>query len=205
MPSQSPHLDTTPFVWIVQNQHWCRPSGNSQLRPAKRRVSAPARKMDSSQGGFSVASTIHGQVLEHHYAAKQHFVHSIWHMHKGDLERGILEQQPTLDITLSNRNQVPAQVDKLKSHCIQSARDNIAELYDLHRFESDAEYLEFVESLLADNKYRFPVAECVEGGLYSPNPTQRVSKAANEWPASTFLPGSSRPGVYLHQILPLGK
>jgi len=126
-------------------------------------------------------------------------------MHKGDLERGMLNQRPTLDITRSNRYQVCAQVDKVKSHFIQSARDNIAELYDLHRFESNAERLEFIDSLLADNKYLFPLAERVEGGVRGPNPTQRVSKAANEWPASTLLPGGSIPAVYLHQILSSGE
>jgi len=70
-------------------------------------------------------------------------------MHKGDLERGMLKQWPTLDITHSNRYQVRAQVDKVQYHIIQSARDNIAELYDLHRFESAAERLEFIDSLLA--------------------------------------------------------
>jgi len=110
-----------------------------------------------------------------------------------------------LDITRSNQYQVRAQVDKVKSHFIQSARDNIAELYDLHRFESAAERFEFIESLLADNKYLFPVAERVEGGEHGPNPTQRESKAANEWPASTLLPGGSNPGVYLHHILSSGE
>jgi len=97
----------------------------------------------------------------------------------------MLQQQPTLDITGSNRDQVRAQADQVKSHCIQSARDNIAEPYDLHRFESAAERLEFIDSLVADNKYLFPVAECVEGGVRGPNPTQRESKAANERPVST--------------------
>jgi len=92
----------------------------------------------------------------------------------------MLKQPPTLDITRSIRYQVRAQVDKVKSHFIQSAKDNIAELYDLHHFECNAERLEFIDSLLADNKYLFPVAECVEGGVRGPNPTQRVSKAANE-------------------------
>jgi hypothetical protein len=84
-----------------------------------------------------------------------------------------------LDITPSNRYRVPAQVDKVKSHFIQSARDNIVELYDLHGFESAAERLEFIESLLADNKYLFPIAEGVEGGVRGSNPTQRESKATN--------------------------
>jgi len=117
----------------------------------------------------------------------------------------MLKRGPTLDITCSIRYQVRVQVDKVKSHFIQSARDHIAELYDLHRFESDAERLEFIDSPLADNKYHFPVAEHVEGGVRGPNPTQIVSKAANEWPASTLLPGGRNPGVYLHQILSSGE
>jgi hypothetical protein len=110
-----------------------------------------------------------------------------------------------LDITHSNWYQVRAQVNKVKSHFIQSARDNIAEFDDLHRFESAAECLEFIDSLLADNKYLFPFAEHVEGGVRGPNPTLRESKAANEWPASTVLPGGSNPAVYQHQILSSGK
>ena len=117
----------------------------------------------------------------------------------------MLKQRPTLDITRSNWYQVRAQVDKVKSHFIQSARENIAELYDLHRFESAAERLEFIDSLLADNKYLFPIAERVEGGVRGPNATQRESKAANEWLASTLLPGGSNPAVYLHQILSSGE
>jgi len=88
---------------------------------------------------------------------------------------------------------------------MQSARDNIAEIYDLHCFESDTEPLEFFDSLLADTMYLFPVAEPVEGGVRGPNPTQRESKAANEWPASTLLPGSSNAGVSLHQISSSGE
>jgi hypothetical protein len=57
----------------------------------------------------------------------------------------------------------------VKSHSFQSARDNIAELYDLHHFETDAEHLEFIHSLLADNMYYFPLAEHVEGGVCGPN------------------------------------
>src|SRR5882757_10759822 len=117
----------------------------------------------------------------------------------------MLKQQPTLDITRTHRYQVCVQVDKVKSHFIQSARDNIVELYDLHRFESAAERLEFIDSLLADNKYLFPIAERVEGGVRGPNATQRESKAANEWQVSTVLPGGSNPAVYLHQILSLGE
>jgi hypothetical protein len=126
-------------------------------------------------------------------------------MHKGDLQRGMLKQRSTLDITRSNWSQVRAQVDKVKSHFIQSGRDNIAELYDLHRFELTAERLEFIDSLLADNKYLYPKAVRVEGGVRGQNPTQRESKAANQWPASTLLPGGSNPTVYLSQILSSGE
>jgi hypothetical protein len=91
----------------------------------------------------------------------------------------------TLDITRSNWYQVPTQADKVESHFIQSARDNIVELDDLHRFESGAEHLKFIDSLLADNMYLFPVADRVEGGVCSPNSTQRVSKDTNEWQVST--------------------
>ena len=90
-----------------------------------------------------------------------------------------------MDITRSTWNQVQAQVDKVKSHFIHSARDNIAELYNLHCFQSAAECLEFIDSLLAVNKYLFPVAECVEGGVRGSYPTQGESKAANEWLAPT--------------------
>jgi len=125
-------------------------------------------------------------------------------MHKGDLERGMLKQRPTLDITPSNWYQLRVQVNTVTQHFIESARDTIAKVNDLHRFESDAECLEFIDSLLANNKYLFPVAEHVEGGVCCSNATQRVSKAANEWPASTLLPGRCNPGVYLHQILSSG-
>jgi len=117
----------------------------------------------------------------------------------------MLNQRPTVDITRSNRYQVCPQVDGVKSHFIQSVRDNIAELYDLNRFESAAEHLEFIESLLADNKYLFPVAERVEGGVCGPNPTGRESKADNELLASTLLPGGIIPTVHLHQILSSGE
>jgi hypothetical protein len=113
----------------------------------------------------------------------------------------MLKQRPTLDITHSNRYQVRAQVVKVKSHFIKSARDNIAELYDLHHFESATERLEFIDSLLAGNKDLFPIAERVEGGVHSPNPAQRESKAVNEWVASTLLHGGRNPVVDLHQIL----
>jgi len=144
-------------------------------------------------------------VPERRYAAKQHLVLSIWGTRKGDLERGTLKQRPMLDITRSNQNQVRAHVCKVKSYLIQSARDKIAELHDLHCFESNAECLESIDSLLADSKYRFAVAEGVEGGVCGPNQMQRESKAAIEWPASASLPVRSNPTVYLHQFLPLGE
>jgi hypothetical protein len=117
----------------------------------------------------------------------------------------MLNQRPRVDITRSNRYQVRAHVDKVESHFIQSVRDNIADLYDFHLFESAAERLEFIESLLADNKYLFPVAERVEGGVRGPNPRQRESNADNEWLVSTLLPGGGNPTVYLHQILSSGE
>ena len=117
----------------------------------------------------------------------------------------MLKQRPTLDITRSNRYQIRAHVNKVKPHFIQSARENIAELYDLHCFEFAAEHLESIDSLLADNKYRIPVAEHVEGGVCGPNPMQRESNAANEWPASTLFPGCSNRWVYLHQISSSGE
>jgi len=113
----------------------------------------------------------------------------------------MLKQRPKLDTTRLNQYQVQAQVEKDKFHFIQSARDNIEELYDVHRCESAAECFEFIVSLLADYNYLFPVAECVEGGVRGANPTQRESIAANKWPASTLLPGGSNPAAYLHQIL----
>ena len=110
-----------------------------------------------------------------------------------------------LDITRSNWYKVRAQFDKVKSHFIRSARENIAELYDLHRFESTAESLEFIDSLLADNNCLCRIAEHVEGGVRGRNPSQTESKAAHEWLASTLLPGGSNPAVYLPQISSSGK
>jgi hypothetical protein len=66
-PSQSPH----PIMFLVvrnvrslancQYQQKHAPSGNSQLPSDYKSVSVPAGEWDSSQGGSSVASTIHGQ------------------------------------------------------------------------------------------------------------------------------------------------
>jgi hypothetical protein len=81
----------------------------------------------------------------------------------------------------------------------------MAEVYDLHPFESAAECLEFIDSLLPDNQYLFPIAKCVEGGVCGPNPMQRESKAANEGLASSSLPGGRNPTVDLHQMLSLGE
>jgi len=52
-------------------------------------------------------------VLEHHYAAKQHLVQSIQGMPNGDLQTGMLNQRPTADITHSNRYHVRAQLYKV--------------------------------------------------------------------------------------------
>jgi hypothetical protein len=60
MPSQSPHTGATLVVPLVQKQQKHRPSGNSQHPSHKRRFSAPAGEMDSSQGECSVNSTILG-------------------------------------------------------------------------------------------------------------------------------------------------
>jgi hypothetical protein len=126
-------------------------------------------------------------------------------MHNGDLEREMLKQRSTLDNTCSNQFQVRVKVHKVKSHFIQSARDLIAEHYDLGHFEFDAERLEFSDSVLADNMHFAPVAEGVEGGVHGPNPMQRVSEAANQWPPSTWLPGGSNSEVYLQTTLSSGE
>jgi len=85
----------------------------------------------------------------------------------------------------------------------------MAELYNFHRFESNAERLEFIVSLLPDNKYIIPVAERVKGGIRGPNHTQRELKSGNELPSSTFLPGgSNRVVIYIklyHQVNHHGK
>jgi len=139
-------------------------------------------------------------VLEHHYTAKTQLVHCIWDTYKGDQERGMLNQQPTLDIAHSNWYQVWAQLNNIESHLIQSAQDNIAVLSNLHCWESNAELLEFIDFHLAENKYLFCVAERVEGGVSSLNSMHRESQDANECPMSTLLPAGIIPVVYLHQI-----
>jgi len=67
MYSQNPHPNTTLVIQNVQslvnrqNRQKCGPSGNSQLLPAKRRVSVPVGERHSSKGGSSVPSTIECQ------------------------------------------------------------------------------------------------------------------------------------------------
>jgi hypothetical protein len=114
-------------------------------------------------------------------------------------------QRPRVDITRSYWYQVRIQVHKVISNFIQTARDLIAELYDLNRFDSTAERLKFIDAFLADNKSLFLVAEGVKGGVRGPNPTQRESKADNKWLTSTLLPGGSNPAVYVHQSLSSGE
>ena len=80
--------------------------------------------------------------------------------------------RPTLDITHSNRYQVQVHVDKVTSHLIQSARNTIAERYDLQPFKSASDHLELIDSIQAANKYGFPLVERVEGGVRSRNPAQ---------------------------------
>jgi len=157
--------------------------------------------------GISWSPTLadYSDVVEPCNAATQHLVQRIRGTHKGDLEWGMLNQTPTLSITCSNWYQVHAQVDQATSHFITIGRDNIAEQYDLHCFQSVAECLEFIYFLLPDNGYLFPVVERVEDGVHSPNPTQSESKADNEWLASTSLPGRSNPAVFRHHILSSGE
>jgi hypothetical protein len=45
----------------------------------------------------------------------------------------------------------------------------------------------------------------VEGGVHGPNPTQKESKADNEWLVSTELPRGSNPAVYLDHIISSGE
>jgi hypothetical protein len=102
------------------------------------------------------------------------------------------------DITPSNRNQVCTQVIMVTSYCIKSSSDNIAEHYDLNRFQFPAEHLEFIDSVLEDIKYLYHVAEHLEGGVRGSNAMHRVSNAVNKWAASTLIPGKHNPVVRLH-------
>jgi len=67
MPSQNLHPVTSPVVRNIrslanrQNHQQHSRSGNSQLRPAKRRVSVQAGEMDSSHRASSMTSPIQGQ------------------------------------------------------------------------------------------------------------------------------------------------
>jgi len=121
----------TPRALHVQQAaiYECKWLGDSKL--------CSATRCESIRWSLTLAN--YRDVLEHRFAAKQHFVRSIWGTHNGDLARGMLKQRPTLDISRSSRCQVWAQVDKVKSRCSQSTRDNIADHFDLHRFGSDAE------------------------------------------------------------------
>jgi hypothetical protein len=110
-----------------------------------------------------------------------------------------------LDIEQSNQYKVRAEVNKIKTHFTQSANDNIAKRYDLHRIEFDAERLQFSHSLLADNTYLLLVAEHVEDGVHGPNPMLRELQAVNQWPVSTLLLGRSNSADYLHEISSSGK
>jgi hypothetical protein len=98
----------------------------------------------------------------------------------------MLNQRSTLAIVRSHRCQVGAQVNKVKSHVIQTSRDNITELDHIQPFEYAADSLEFIDFRMADNKSMFPVEEPVEGGALGPHPTQRESKPDNEWQASSL-------------------
>jgi len=141
----------------------CKWLGNGKL--------CNATRCDSISSSPTLADN--RDVLEHCNVEKQHLVKSVRGTHKGDFERGMLKQRPTYDIKCSNWYQVREQVDTIMTHFIQSAMENIAELYDLHHCESAVERLEFIDSLFPVNKYLFPVAEHVEGGVHGPNPTQR--------------------------------
>jgi len=129
------------------------------------------------------------------YAVILHLVHSNWGTHKSDLEWSMLKQWPRFMITRPNWYQVQVHVDKIKSHCIQPATDNVAERCDSHRFEFDTEHLEFIDYLLADNNNYFAIAEHVEGDVRGPNPMQIESNAANKWPEFTSLPPRRYPRV----------
>jgi hypothetical protein len=122
-------------------------------------------------------------------------------MDKRDLERAMRKQRSTLDITRSNWDQIPAQVNMVKLHFIQSARDNIAALDDLNHFQSAPENLKLIDSLLENSKYLFPGAERVAVGGCRPNPTERKSNGDSEWLVYTFLPGGCNPVVDLDRIL----
>jgi len=96
----------------------------------------------------------------------------MWVVYKGDLERTLQMQPPTLDTIDSNRYQVQVQVDKVTSHLIQPARNNIAERYDLQRFKSATDHLELIDSIQAANQDGVPLVERAEGGVRSRNPAQ---------------------------------
>jgi len=83
--------------------------------------------------------------------------------------------------------------------------DNLADVYDLHRFESTREPLEFINPQLVETESLFPVAVFVKGGVCSLHSTQRESKVTYEWPGSTLPPGRCNPNINLDQILSSGE
>jgi hypothetical protein len=92
----------------------------------------------------------------------------------------MLKQRPRFTITHPNWYQVRVHVDNIKSHFIEPATDIGAERDNPHWLEFDAEHLEFINYLVADNNNYCPVAECMQGDVHSPNPMQRDSNPANE-------------------------
>jgi len=141
--------------------------------------------------------------LEVHNPAKQHMVHCIWGIHKGDLERGMLKRWTMLEITHSNCYHVRTLVDEVNFHFIQITRDNIAECTDVHSFESEAQHLEMIDSLLSDNKNCFRSAERIEDGACSSNTAQIESNAANKCQASSWIASGSNYWAPLREIFSL--
>jgi len=76
----------------------------------------------------------------------------------------------------------------------------MADLYYFQSYESAAERLQFVDSLLVDNKHLFLVAVRGEGGVRGPNRMHGEANASNERPASTLLPGRSNSEASILQI-----
>jgi len=93
----------------------------------------------------------------------------------------------------------------VKSTLLQSATDNTAEHYNLHRCESAAQHLEFIDSILPNNKELCPAAQCRKSAVCGPKPKHRQSKAANECRASMYIPGAGNPAAYVHHILSSGE
>jgi len=111
------------------------------------------------------------------------------------------KQRSTLHSTRSNWDKIPAQVDMVKLHFIESARDNIAALDDVNRVQSAPENLKLLDSLLEDSKYLFPGAERVDVGVCRPNQTERKSNGDSELLVSTYPPCASYAVFDLDHIL----